>query len=279
MPYTPNHNYETPPTGTADWDDPLNANFEALETDVEIRDVSTNRGNYAPDTGAKFLATDTGEVSLGTGASWQSLGTITTPYTDGDAVTAVNNDADHGSTASHNYYTDSDAVAAINTDADHGSTASHDYFSGSHADLTNVSSGDHHAKTTPVDVSDSGTLVVSEPGDIDFAGNLSVGDDGDGTVTVDATDTNTHAAVSDSGTQVLADVDDINFASELGVTDDGDGTVTVDGSGNATTYKSNDIDSDGDGVVDDSVLWDGYEIYVQSSTPSTSNPYVRFEPI
>ncbi|AUO79113.1 hypothetical protein [Salinibacter phage M8CRM-1] len=31
-----------------------------------------------------------------------------------DPITAINNDADHGSTASHNYYTDSDARSAIN---------------------------------------------------------------------------------------------------------------------------------------------------------------------
>lgn len=48
----------------------------------------------------------------------------------------------------HSKYTDSDAETAINNDADHGSTASHDYFSGSHVDLTNVSSNDHHSRYT-----------------------------------------------------------------------------------------------------------------------------------
>src|SRR6056297_3555764 len=90
-------------------------------------------------------------------------------YTDAEAQTAINNDADHGSTAPHNYfsknpsdlnqegaeedevltwksgawtpdpaggsYTDSDAIDAINNDADHGSTAQHDYFSKNPSDL------------------------------------------------------------------------------------------------------------------------------------------------
>jgi len=34
-------------------------------------------------------------------------------YTDSDAINAINNDADHGSTASHNYYSDSEAVDAV----------------------------------------------------------------------------------------------------------------------------------------------------------------------
>jgi hypothetical protein len=86
-------------------------------------------------------------------------------YSDSEAVTAVNNDTDHGSTASHNYfsgdhadltgvgssdhhsrYSDSEAVTAVNNDTDHGSTASHNYFSGSHNDLSNIAAGDHHIR-------------------------------------------------------------------------------------------------------------------------------------
>jgi hypothetical protein len=37
----------------------------------------------------------------------------------------------------HDKYTDSEAVAAINNDGDHGSTAQHDYFSGDYLDLVN----------------------------------------------------------------------------------------------------------------------------------------------
>jgi hypothetical protein len=54
----------------------------------------------------------------------------------------------HVSTADahHTRYADSEAISAINTDADHGSTAAHNYFSGSHADLTNVGASDHHTR-------------------------------------------------------------------------------------------------------------------------------------
>ncbi|MFC7096414.1 hypothetical protein [Halobaculum marinum] len=73
---TDNHQYETPASGTLDWDQPLNRNFERIDTDVEIRDTDANRTNYVPKVDAKFLATDTGNVYLGDGSSWSQLGTI-----------------------------------------------------------------------------------------------------------------------------------------------------------------------------------------------------------
>jgi hypothetical protein len=36
-------------------------------------------------------------------------------YADSDAIAAINNDSDHGITASHNYYTDSDALTAVDS--------------------------------------------------------------------------------------------------------------------------------------------------------------------
>ena len=73
---TDNHQYETPPAGTLDWNEPLNRNFERIDTDVEIRDTDANRSNYTAKAGAKFLATDTGNVYIGDGGSWSQLGTI-----------------------------------------------------------------------------------------------------------------------------------------------------------------------------------------------------------
>lgn len=70
-----NHNYNTPTRGATDWDVPLNDNFEALDVDVEIRDVGSNKGNYDPTQGAKFYATDTGEVYLGDGSTWKLVAT------------------------------------------------------------------------------------------------------------------------------------------------------------------------------------------------------------
>jgi hypothetical protein len=62
-----------------------------------------------------------------------------------------NNIADVSSSDHHAKYTDSEAVTAINNDTDHGSTASHNYFSGSHDSLSNINSDDHHVKTTTLD--------------------------------------------------------------------------------------------------------------------------------
>ena len=60
-----NHNYNTPDEGAQNWHEPLNANFEQLDTDVELRDTAENLSEYEPRVGAKFLATDTGVVYLG----------------------------------------------------------------------------------------------------------------------------------------------------------------------------------------------------------------------
>ena len=56
-----------------------------------------------------------------------SLVSLGPHFTAADAVTAINADATHGATASHNYFTAANAVTAINADATHGATASHNY--------------------------------------------------------------------------------------------------------------------------------------------------------
>lgn len=80
---TENHSYNTPAEGTTDWHVPLNANFEALDADVEIRDADANRTNYAPKENSKFLATDTGRVYVGDGANWNALGSLTSDLAGG----------------------------------------------------------------------------------------------------------------------------------------------------------------------------------------------------
>lgn len=67
---TDNHEYATPSQGTEDWHEPLNANFEELDVDVEVRDVAANRDAYDPNDGAKFLELDTGIVYVGDGEEW-----------------------------------------------------------------------------------------------------------------------------------------------------------------------------------------------------------------
>jgi len=70
---TDNHEYNVPNEGETDWHLPLNENFENYDTDIEIRDKESNRSNYDPKAGAKFLATDTERVFLGDGSSWTPL--------------------------------------------------------------------------------------------------------------------------------------------------------------------------------------------------------------
>jgi hypothetical protein len=62
---TENHDYSTPTRGAQNWDEPINANFAQLDTDVEIRDTTANLRDYTPEEGAKFLATDTGVMYAG----------------------------------------------------------------------------------------------------------------------------------------------------------------------------------------------------------------------
>lgn len=73
---TENHDFNTPKSGTENWDVPLNENTVALDTRVEVRDTEANRNDYTPKEGAKFLAIDTGTVYLGDGTEWQELGRI-----------------------------------------------------------------------------------------------------------------------------------------------------------------------------------------------------------
>jgi len=72
---TPNHGYNVPDQGDEDWHQPLNENFEAYDTDIEIRDQESNLGDYDPKAGAKFLATDTEAMYVGNGNNWNQLAT------------------------------------------------------------------------------------------------------------------------------------------------------------------------------------------------------------
>lgn len=93
---TENHPYNTPEKGAKNWHVPLNQNFEQLDTDVEIRDVESNRSQYTPKAGAKFKATDTGAEFLGDGSNWSRLAStgrdpsfrsVSLQRPNGDAVT------------------------------------------------------------------------------------------------------------------------------------------------------------------------------------------------
>jgi len=68
--------------------------------------------------------------------------------------------------------TGSDVVTVVNNDKDHGSTASHNYFSGSHTNLTDVGSDDHHERYTDTEASDAAPVqsVNGETGNISISG-------------------------------------------------------------------------------------------------------------
>jgi hypothetical protein len=90
--------------------------------------------------------------------------------------------SDAPSDSHHTRYADSEAISAINTDADHGSTAAHNYFSGSHADLTNIGASDHHtryADTEAVSAVNSETsLTVDISGDAETVDGYDIQKDG-----------------------------------------------------------------------------------------------------
>ena len=73
----------------------------------------------------------------------------------------------------HSKYTDGEAITAINNDADHGSTASHNYFSGSHTDLSNITSDDHHTKYTDSEA----VSAVEAASSLSLSGSVTLGGD------------------------------------------------------------------------------------------------------
>lgn len=76
-----------------------------------------------------------------------SLGGSTTipTYSDADAISAINNDGDHGSTAQHNYYTDSQAVSAVD-----GSSLSSLNITGTFTDPAGVGHTTQLAETSDI---------------------------------------------------------------------------------------------------------------------------------
>ncbi|TKX47239.1 hypothetical protein EXE41_06340 [Halorubrum sp. SD690R] len=70
MTNTPNHEYNTPSEGVENWHIPLNKNFEKLDIDVEVRGKETNKGDFEPEIGTKYEATDSGAVYFGNGDAW-----------------------------------------------------------------------------------------------------------------------------------------------------------------------------------------------------------------
>lgn len=93
-----------------------------------------------------------------------------------------------------------------------------------------------------LDINDSGTDVNTGIVNLNFGSNISVTDDGGGTVTIDGSgSSDTRVNVSDDGTQVVTNADDINFTGEVEATSDGDGSATVDLENNTVTVAGNTV--------------------------------------
>jgi len=161
-----------------------------------------------------------------------------------DQLEAIDSDGD-GVVDAADAATDADASTYKGNDIDTDGNGVVDA-----ADDANTLAGngpDHYE----LDVEDDGTLAVSAVPNVNFGSNISVSNDGDGTVTVSVnTSTDTRTGISDSGTTVVSNTADVNLSTGFSVLDDADGTVTINADQNATTFKGNDIDTDGDGRVD-----------------------------
>ena len=153
-------------------------------------------------------------------------------------TTEVDEKADdpHGDAAhSEDYAKSDDNVEGFSTSGEEG-TVPTSQGDGTLAMLT-VDDGE-------VSVSDDGTLVVSAVEGLNHASNLTVTDDGDNTVTIDATDTDTRIDVSDDGELILSEPTDVNFAENISVVDDGDGTVSVTSINTDTIPSASDNDEE-----------------------------------
>jgi len=73
---TPYHGYNIPSAGEANWHEPLNENFEAIDRDVPVVDTEAALEKYDAADGALFVALDTGSVYVGDGAEWSHIGAL-----------------------------------------------------------------------------------------------------------------------------------------------------------------------------------------------------------
>ena len=149
--------------------------FDASQLGI---DVSNN---------ASTIVSNATDINFGSGltASDDADGTSTV------SVESISHDTitNIGSSDHHTRYSDSEAISAINNDSDHGSTASHNYFSGSHNDLSNIGSSDHHTRYSDSEaitaVNSESTLSVNISGDADSVDGYDIqknGTDGSGII-------------------------------------------------------------------------------------------------
>jgi len=130
--------------------------------------------------------------------------------------------------------------------------------------------------TRGVSVENDAVEVEARTFAIDFGMGLSVTDNGDKTVTVDANATG--ASVSNGGTEIVAVPTDLNFGAGVTASDDGDGTVTIvaggtDPAGADTQIQFNDAGGFG---ADPNFTYDGETMRVKAQSGQTA-PILRLD--
>jgi len=127
---------------------------------------------------------------------------------------------DSNSSAHHSRYDNSEAINAINNDTDHGSTAQHNYFSGSHNDLSDIGSSDHHTRYSDEEVQDTVDNLLVGGDNV----NLSY-DDGGNTLTISVPQAGAFSDTdSDNISELVGGLDGIQLGDQKVIEfgDDGD---------------------------------------------------------
>lgn len=158
-------------------------------------------------------ALDEEEVEDAVAALVEGGTNISVSYDDGNDTLTID---------THARYEDSEAVNAVNNDTDHGSTAQHNYFSQDHDDLTNVTEHQHHGEPISLETGHSAWGTAS-----DEEIHRIVPQAGE-TVQIERIEFQQKGGGSSSSASV--DVYDVDAASEVGSADLGS-VVTDPGSG------------------------------------------------
>jgi len=219
---TPNHEYNVPDQGDQDWHNPLNENFEAFDSDIELRDEESELSTYTPAAGAKFLSTDTGVVYVGDGSDWTAA--FVHPAYDPSTGEAqfdqtVSTPGLTGALTGGDELTD---IAGNNLTISNGQLdASTGGGGGGGGGISSLSGGDG---VDPASISDGDTLSVAwgDANDLDSDGNVTGGGGGGGNWTVN----NNLLEPTDSNIDGI-DVDEVNAS--LLETGSDSVTVTVGG--------------------------------------------------
>lgn len=251
MPSTPRGVIDYPAEGDTDWYTQAENGLEAWLLRAELLGIPTY------ETFSDLPSAGTTEVvNPGTGQDQRQFAAVK-----GDATIYRDNGTSWVAWA--NYYTDADAEAAINNDADHGSTAAHNYFSGDHADLTNVGASQHHTR-----YADSEARGAVEAGNLDkipFVNHEQGDYDTDGVLYWDLSAglymKSSNAPSPQTGGSLLWSSENFSAGSHLSASYSGEDKPTLD-----VLDSVNPVYQNGDEVILESMISPGFD----TSTSSTS---------